>query len=68
MRCLSVFASLGLVAIAAAVAESALEIGNEDFSFAKWVDTIHADPSSAMSPEQAIVAFKDTVSRRMYCH
>lgn len=30
------------------------------FSFAKWVDSITADPSTALSPEDAVQAYLDT--------
>ncbi|KAK3949501.1 hypothetical protein QBC32DRAFT_364216 [Pseudoneurospora amorphoporcata] len=36
--------------------------GHERFSFAKWVDTIIADPDTALSPQEALQAYLDTVN------
>lgn len=40
--------------------EPAAVVGGERFSFAKWVDDIIANPDTALTPEQAVQAFKDT--------
>ena len=45
----------------ATTARSELAIA-ERFSFAEWVDSIIADPSTALSPEEAVQAFLDTAN------
>lgn len=64
-------ASLGLAVLAtsssSASVHNAIDNHNDnDFSFARWVDAIAMNPQSAMSPQQAVVAFNETLERRMW--
>lgn len=65
MKCVVLVSGLGIAALVAARGTQAPGIDAADFSFAKWVDTIAVDPRSAMSPQQAVVAFNETLERRM---
>lgn len=65
MKCISLIFGLGLAALGAAADTFASGLEGDDFSFAQWVDAISEDPQRAMSPQQAVVAFNETLERRM---
>ncbi|OAL52297.1 hypothetical protein IQ07DRAFT_642018 [Pyrenochaeta sp. DS3sAY3a] len=66
MKCMSLISGLGLglAAFGAAADTFTSRLEGDDFSFAQWVDAISEDPQRAMSPQQAVVAFNETLERR----
>ncbi|KAK3491208.1 uncharacterized protein B0T23DRAFT_421485 [Neurospora hispaniola] len=57
---MGVFTSQVTAAPAVAEAAEVTPSTTTRFSFAKWVDSITADPSTALSPEEAVQAYLDT--------
>ncbi|PVH96344.1 hypothetical protein DM02DRAFT_617327 [Periconia macrospinosa] len=66
VKTFSILGFVALSALSAAIptpeAEPETALIHTDFSFAKWVDSIIADPKHALTPEQALAAANASIS------
>jgi hypothetical protein len=63
MKLFAVLSSLALAVLGTAIpsSSSSASTARSAFSFTDWVDSVIADPSTALSPEEAVAAFNTSV-------